>query len=113
MEERWSETEARAVLEQWRRSGEPLAVFARKRGLPAPRLYWWRRKLSSQAAGRSNSTDAPQPVLLPVRVVKAEPGLPAEPIEVELLSGHVVRVRAGFDEEAFRRVLALFGEATC
>ena len=113
MDERWSESEARAVLEQWRRSGDPLAVFARKRGIAAPRLYWWRRKFSFEVAGSGSAMDSPQPVLLPVSVVAEGPERPSEPIEVELRSGHVVRVRAGFDEVTLRRVLALLGEATC
>jgi transposase-like protein len=110
MEERWSEADARAVLEQWRRSGEPLAVFARERGIAPPRLYWWRRKVGFESTGKP---DVPQPVLLPVKVVTAESEHPSEPIEVELRNGHLVRVRAGFDEDTLRRVLALLGEATC
>ena len=34
------------VLEEWRRSGDSVAAFARKHGLTAPRLYWWKKRLA-------------------------------------------------------------------
>jgi len=40
----WTADEAREVLEAWRESGLPLATFARKRGLTAERLRWWRQR---------------------------------------------------------------------
>jgi hypothetical protein len=44
----WTETDARVVLDQWRQSGDSLAEFARKRGVSAARLYWWRKRLGEQ-----------------------------------------------------------------
>ena len=41
----WTEDDARAVLDEWRRSGESIAAFARTRGVAAPRLYWWKKRL--------------------------------------------------------------------
>jgi transposase-like protein len=43
----WTEDEARTTLERWRQSGETIAAFARGHGVSAPRLYWWRRRLSA------------------------------------------------------------------
>ena len=43
---KWSEVEARGVLEAWRRSGLPLERFAKQRGLVSQRLRWWRKKLN-------------------------------------------------------------------
>ncbi len=41
----WTAAEARRVLKAWRASGLPLATFARKRGLCAERVRWWRQRL--------------------------------------------------------------------
>lgn len=41
----WTPDEAREVLEAWRESKLPLATFARKRGLTAERVRWWRQRL--------------------------------------------------------------------
>lgn len=61
----WTEDDARVVLEEWRRSGTSIAVFARERGVSAPRLYWWRRRLSPDGA-------RPSPVsLVPATIVSA------------------------------------------
>src|SRR5258705_5598101 len=43
----WTDDEARVVLDEWRRSGESIAAFARKHGFAAPRLYWWKKRLLS------------------------------------------------------------------
>lgn len=114
MEERWSEADAREILEQWRRSGVPLAVFARERGFTPPRLYWWRRKFDFELS--AGHPEAPATEALPELVPVNLRGIHSEPkaaIEVELHGGHVIRVRAGFDEEAFRRVVSLLEAAGC
>jgi transposase-like protein len=43
----WTEDEARRALERWRQSGDTIAAYARAHGESAPRLYWWRRRLSA------------------------------------------------------------------
>jgi transposase-like protein len=49
--ETWTHDEARVVLDEWGRSGESIAAFARKHGFAAPRLYWWRKRLRSAKTG--------------------------------------------------------------
>lgn len=44
--ERWSEHEARVVVEAWRRSGMSLSGFAREQGISVERLGWWSRRLA-------------------------------------------------------------------
>jgi transposase-like protein len=59
----WTEEDARQALTQWRQGGGSLAAFARERGMSAPRLYWWRRRLRNAepaAAGR---------VLVPAKIL--------------------------------------------
>lgn len=46
----WSDDDARVVLDEWRRSGDSIAAFARKHGVTAPRLYWWKKRLVASAA---------------------------------------------------------------
>ncbi len=99
----WSEVEARAVLEAWRRSGLPLETFAKQRGFVPQRLRWWRDKLAGVA---KTAAIAATPTLLPVRV-RAESSRRGEPVTVLLRTGHMVKVAHGFDEEAFARVVAL------
>ena len=99
---KWSEVEARGVLEAWKRSGLPLERFAKQRGTVAQRLRWW--KLKFEKAERALAASAPP--LLPVRLA-SEPSRRGEPVTVLLRTGHMLKVSHGFDEDAFTRVVAL------
>lgn len=46
---RWTEDEARTVLEAQRGSGETVPQFARRLGLDPQRLWWWRKRLGEIA----------------------------------------------------------------
>lgn len=60
----WTAGEAREVLAAWKRSGLPLATFARRRGLSAERVRWWRQRLGDwRGEGRAQ--------LVPVVVTEA------------------------------------------
>lgn len=41
---RWTAAEAQGVLGQWKRSGLPLATFAKQQGYGPERLRWWKLK---------------------------------------------------------------------
>ena len=99
---RWSEVEARGVLEAWKRSGLALEAFAKQRGIVSQRMRWWRKKLHRDERTRA----APVPALLPLRVT-TEPGRRGEPVTVLLRTGHMLKVSHGFDEDAFARVVAI------
>jgi hypothetical protein len=99
---KWSEVEARGVLESWRLSGLPLERFARERGFVAQRLRWWKVKF---ARAEKVLTVSQGPALLPVRM-RVAPSR-GEPVTVLLRTGHMLKVAHGFDEEAFARVVAL------
>jgi transposase-like protein len=59
----WTEHDARQVLDEWRQSGQTIAAFARERGVSAPRLYWWRRRVPQAIA------IAPAMSLVPAKIV--------------------------------------------
>jgi hypothetical protein len=46
---RWTPEMARAALEEWRASGLSLEAYARRRGVVAQRLRWWRKQLGMEA----------------------------------------------------------------
>jgi transposase-like protein len=47
--EPWTEDKARLVLDACAESGESVAAFARRMGLVAQRLFWWRKRLGQGA----------------------------------------------------------------
>ena len=94
----WRAGDAERVLEAWRRSGQSGAAFARHHGLSRARLLRWRDRLTRSVAPRFH----------PVHVVqRAEPiavtGTAA--LELELRSGHRIRVHAGFDPELLQALV--------
>jgi hypothetical protein len=97
---RWSEADAREVLDALERSGEPVAAFAAARGLDAQRVYVWRRRLGANA-GRTTFRE----------VVIAEPVPQAASFEVVLPSGVTVRVATSFDPDALVRLLGVLSRA--
>jgi transposase-like protein len=91
---RWRAKEARAILKHLDGSGLSVREFAARYGLETQRLYRWRAQLAS-----------PGPATAPSFVeIGRSPGVA---IEVVLRSGHVIRVRDGFGEDALRRVVAV------
>lgn len=103
----WRESAARAVIEAWRQSGEPLAAFARRHGMPRQRLGRWVRRLAgSRRRVRFH----------PVRLVERDASEVVQgggaPIEIEWASGRRVRVMPGFSGEDLARVLEILESGT-
>ena len=96
----WLESEARRVLDAWKRSGLRLQTFAKQRGLTPERLRRWRVKFDKAEEARLSV-----PALLPLQLA----ALPrrGDAITVLLRTGHALKVSQGFDEDAFARVVAL------
>jgi hypothetical protein len=105
---RWTPAEARSVLEAWRRSGLPLARFARHRGYGVQRLRWWKGKLAKQAAG---ARFVPVELAPAIRgaVSMSAPGR----IEIVLADGLQVRASERVDPRAIARLIAALREASC
>ena len=107
--DRWTAPTAEAMLAAAKRSGLTLCGFARRQGVDARRLYWWRHRL--RAAGTAPELTFEE---LP-QEAKGSPAARAEaPVverfEIVLRGGRVVRVGASFDGEALRRLLAIAEE---
>lgn len=53
---RWKAEVARAELSRWENSGLSLREFSQRRGYPAHRLYWWRRRFSEASTANTGDT---------------------------------------------------------
>lgn len=96
----WHEAEARRVIQRWQQSGEPLAAFARRRGLNRRRLVRWVSRL------RESPPTAVQ--FHPVRITGRDASAGrAATIEIDCGTRHRVRVSPGFAAEDLRHVLAV------
>ena len=105
----WREEDGRTVIEAWRRSGLPLATFARQHGLGATRVRWWRNRLDERAP----LTPTAPVGLVPITVVgTAIPATTSSTMEVVLTSGYLVRVRDDFNAEALVKLVRVL-ETSC
>jgi transposase-like protein len=95
----------RALIREQERSGLAVAEFARRRGVSAATLYWWRSQLSR----RDGSRRGRRPKLVAVEVVgskEIDPSGGDRGFELELAGGRRLRVPARFDAEALSRLIA-------
>src|SRR3989442_86405 len=96
---RWTETDAREVLEAFARSGMTAEAFAKSRRISSQRIWFWRKRLAS----------APSASFVAV-------ALPAESVttrQIEIVSrGVVLRVREDLDVEHLARIVDALGQHT-
>ena len=74
----WTPDDARRVLDEWRRAGTTLAEFARRHGLSAARLYWWRRRLD-RASSTALALVPAVVTTVPTRLARSTPTAPPAP----------------------------------
>lgn len=105
----WGEAEAREAIAALDASGLSRAAFAREYGISAQRLRWWTARLGN-APARGAAIE-----FLPVHVVGPGPRAASSADAVmEIAIGEVrVRVGAGFDAVALKRLLAVVAEPAC
>lgn len=96
---------AESLLAEFDASGENAAGFARSRGIAAWRIYYALNRRAGKQRHRRATARPAGPTLLPVRVVPDAPKPAAAVLEIELASGHRLRVGADFDPVLLRRVL--------
>lgn len=93
--------EGRALVSAWRGSGLTINEFARRRGVSAQRISYWRLRLAN---------DKPASGFVEVRASAPV----ASPVEVLIPGGVVVRVCAGFNPAVLSAVVtALAASGRC
>ena len=95
---RWTEHQAREVLDTLVQSGQSVSAFASDHGLDPQRIYAWRRRL-----GRAEPIKFHELILGGSEISSTAPA--SEPFEIVLPNGEVVRVPASFDGGALARLL--------
>ena len=105
----------RRLLEEHARSGLSQAEFAKRKGIPATTLSWWRGEIGHRDRLRSerNGNGATHPPgLLPVEIVPTKNLAPSKKSDttrpvfaVRLRSGRELRVQHGFDAQELKRLI--------
>lgn len=103
---KWSETEARASLAAWKRSGETEFAFARRQGFSPQRLRYWRDRL-----GAPGTQDPVSPAFVAVSMPIVAVEAPKIVIHIGAVS---VCVREDLDADHLARIVgALAHVRTC
>jgi hypothetical protein len=116
-----------SLIDQWRASGLSLPAFCSRHGLKRGTMQNWVYKPSLKRAvdqARSAQTPhldppslpQPSPAFLPIRIaeVVATSSVPDRTgVEVVLTAGRRIVLRAGFDPETLRRVIAVLEDRPC
>jgi transposase-like protein len=97
---RWTNVDAVAALSALHDSGLSVAAFAAREGLEAQRLYRWRRQL-----GATDRRTQPPPAFVEIQPRQAEP------VEVLLRSGRVLRVSESIGPATLERLVAALERA--
>lgn len=100
---RWKIADARPILATLVASGLSLGEFARREGLEAQRLRRWQRRLAREAPP-ARPTRPAKPASAP-ELIEIRPRR-AEPIEIVLASGRVLRVTETVDVAVLARLVA-------
>jgi hypothetical protein len=99
-----NETEWAERVRQAEASGLSIPAFAAKHQLSKSALYSWRHRLAGEATEASSRPSAATALAF-IRLEPLAQQAAAEPIEVLLRNGRVVRVPLAFDEGVLARVL--------
>ena len=90
----------RKLVSEQAKSGQSMAAFCRERGLCAPHLFAWKKRLSE--------ADTAKFVAVKVTTLAAAEAVTQQvPIEVRLSNGRCLLVAPGFDASHLRALLAL------
>src|SRR5207302_78157 len=93
--QRWTESEAREALAELEASGESVAGFARRKGVSAQRLAYWRKRLGQAVETRFVALELPTTASARIEIAAA---------------GVVVRVREDLDVEHVARLVEAIGQ---
>ena len=99
----WCAEDAERVLAAQAQSGSSVAAFAREHGVNEARLLRWRKRLKR----------AKTPRFHPVKVVRTSAPVVESPIELVLVGGERLVLRAGFDAMLLRQILGALEGRVC
>lgn len=126
---RWSDAEKQAIIAEAARPDANISAVARRHGLKPSLLFRWRRMAREAQAYASGAAFVPVTLTLPP--ASAEDSAPAaapticsdaspcrsadavrtdDHIEIELGNGRLVRICAGVDADALKRILTVLDE---
>jgi hypothetical protein len=89
----WTPAKAHRELSEWRKSGLPLATFAKKHGYTAKRLRWWCDRLSGKSGaelGAKASEVTPQ--FVPAVVTAPLVALNGAAVTIRMPGGQVLEI---------------------
>jgi transposase-like protein len=88
----------RRLISEQAHSGQTVKAFCRDRGLCRPYFFVWKKRLEEDTPAK----------FLEVQVTEHGPSAPADSsVEIRLRNGRSLMVRAGFDTEHVRALLAV------
>ena len=99
--------EMRSFIAGWKKSGLTQRESAFREGLPLSTLTWWSRKLKEDSAAMSSGPVLPVPVEVVARGLPVAVAAPMRSFEVELRSGHLLRVPSEFDVDVLVRLVSV------
>jgi transposase-like protein len=116
-----SPAEARTLLAELARSGESIRGFARRKGLSAHCIAYWRKQLAPPPTAvppprfvpvvvPPAAVPAPPPAAVPAAVPPPPAGAASTGFEIALAAGQALRVPAAFDAGALARLVATLRE---
>ena len=100
----WPEALKREIVAASLEAGASVALVARRYEVNANQLFSWRKLYRDGLLGSSGAALLPVTVTADPAVTSVSPGL-ADTIEIDVPGGYRVRVGAGVDGKALRRVL--------
>ena len=104
---RRGESAGRALVREWTASGLSQAAFARRRGISAQRLGYWRfrlRQLLPETAPKDS-------IFVEIPQVTSPAPIGIDHLFVEFRDGFRVRVERGFDPALLRAIVAALKDA--
>jgi transposase len=121
---RWSDAEKQAIIAEAARPDANISAVARRHGLKPSLLFRWRRMAREAQACASGAAFVPVTLALPPASAEdsAPAAAPASPcrsadtartddhIEIELGNGRLVRIGAGVDMDALKRILTVLDD---
>jgi transposase len=122
---KWSDAEKHSIVAEAERPGANISAVARRHGIKPNLLFRWRR-LAREARPSAAPTFVPVTLALPSAIAPeassapssplpaalpdAEAGRPDDRIEIELGNGRLVRVGAGVNTDALKRIIDLLDQ---